>query len=86
MGNRCTSITGSTPYCMKSEAVVVVATSFHLCLGRDKYILEENHPCPSVQIFRKRILYSQFLESEIAKKRNKIELHDSKWMTTLENF
>ena len=50
------------------------------------HICRIKNTVPSVQIFRKRILYSQFLESEIAKKRNKIELHDSKWMTTLEKF
>ena len=38
---------------------------------------------PSVKT---QILYSQFLESQIAKKKNKMEQHDEKWNTFLENF
>ena len=50
------------------------------------HICRIKNTTPLTQIFRKRILYSQFLESEIAKKRDKTELHDNKWMRILENF
>merc|ERR1712121_243373 len=61
-----------------SNCTILLKYYIHICRIKNK--------TPLTQIFRKRILYSQFLESEIAKKKNKMEFHDSKWLTFLENF
>ena len=45
-----------------------------------------NKQLPSPKVLKRRILYSQFLESEIAKKRNKMVNHELKWNLFLENF
>ena len=50
------------------------------------HICRINNKIPSQKVLRRRILYSQFLESEIAKKRNKMDNHDTKWSAFLENF
>ena len=65
-------------YDVVSHITILVKYYIHICR------LQGNIPCPKV--LKRRILYSQFLESEIAKKKNKEEEHDKKWNRFLENF
>ena len=61
-----------------SHVTILVKYYIHICR------INKNTPCPKV--LKRRIIYSQFIKSEIAKKKNKEELHDRKWNPFLECF
>ena len=65
-------------YDVISHITILVKYYIHIC--RIKGVI----PCSKV--LKRRILYSQFLESEIAKKKGKEEDHDKKWNKFLESF
>ena len=74
----CFSSMMNKKYDVVSHITILVKYYIHICR------IKGNIPCSKV--LKRRILYSQFLESEIAKKKNKQEEHDRKWNTFLENF
>ena len=59
---------------------------FDVLLKYYVHICRINNQKPSPKVLKRRILYSQFIESEIAKKRNKMDNHDLKWSSFLQNF
>ena len=65
-------------YDVISHITILVKYYIHICR------IKGTVPCSKV--LKRRILYSQFLESEIAKKKGKNEEHDKKWNLFLENF
>ena len=65
-------------YDVISHITILVKYYIHMCR------IKGSLPCSKV--LKRRILYSQFLEAEIAKRKNKEEEHDKKWNLFLENF
>ena len=65
-------------YDVVSHITILVKYYIHIC--RIKGTI------PYSKVLKRRILYSQFLESEIAKKKGREEDHDKKWNIFLENF
>ena len=65
-------------YDVVSHITILVKYYIHICR------IKGTIPCS--KILKRRILYAQFLESEIAKKKSKHEEHDKKWNLFLENF
>ena len=74
----CFSTMKNKQFDVLSHITILLKYYVHICRLKDQI--------PSPKVLRRRILYSQFLESEIAKKRNKMENHDIKWGAFLENF
>ena len=74
----CLSSMMNKKYDVVSHITILVKYYIHICR------IKANLPCSKV--LKRRILYSQFLEAEIARKKNKEEEHDRKWNTFLENF
>ena len=74
----CFSSMANKKYDVVSHITILVKYYIHI------FRIKGNIPCS--KILKRRILYSQFLESEIAKKKNKEEEHDKKWNLFLENF
>ena len=74
----CLSSMANKKYDVVSHITILVKYYIHICR------INGNIPCSKV--LKRRILYSQFLESEIARKKNKEEEHDKKWNSFLENF
>ena len=74
----CYSSLTNKQYDSMSHVTILVKYYIHICR------MKKNIPCPKV--LKRRILYSQFIESEIAKKKSKEEQHDRKWNFFLECF
>ena len=78
LSNDLTALTANKRDTATSHIAIIVKYYIH--------IRRINKQIPCTRVLRRRILYSQFLESQIAKKKNKMEQHDEKWNTFLENF
>ena len=74
----CFSTMKNKKFDVLSHITILLKYYIHIC--------RINEQKPSPKVLKRRVLYSQFLESEIAKKRNKMDNHNLKWSVFLENF